>query len=517
MSSVARVALWPACLGLLLSCGGLPVEDHENEDDAWAVTSWGDLYEIFAEADGLVAGVPVKSHTHVTVLEDFSPLREGDVSIVLRGAGGTEAVFTEGAPIRDGIYSIEIVPERAGEYELSYRVDSPAGAEEISGGRVLVAAAGGEPGGVIELEAAAERAAEVAGAEVPISFLKEQQWKTAFATQWVDESSLSEVLRAPGRVRPVAGGEVLITSPVDGVLTGARWPHIGREVGAGETLFGVTPRIGASRSLAALSAEVSALDAELEAARHRAERLTELLDTGAASQAELERARSSAAALAARAEAAQRDFATARAARRGEAAGETTIAVRAPFAGRIAEVAATPGEAAAAGQAIVRLVKAEPVWVEVALSADEANRLPVQPAGLLIDGRSFDAEQVRLVSVAPGVSASTGSVLALFEVAASVEELRLGTAASVEILLDTERQGVVVPASAVVDDAGVDITYLQIDGEGFARTEVRIAARRSGRILIEGLPLGGRLVTVGGDAIRRATLVAADPGAGHVH
>jgi hypothetical protein len=76
---------------------------------------------------------------------------------------------------------------------------------------------------------------------------------------------------------------------------------------------------------------------------------------------------------------------------------------------------------------------------------------------------------------------------------------------------------VVVPASAVVDDGGVSIVYLQIDGEGFARTEVTIVARQGDRVMIEGLALGTRLVTVGGDAIRRATLVATDAGEGHIH
>jgi RND family efflux transporter MFP subunit len=504
-----RFALGSAALGLVLGCQPSEVvDDHEHEDDAWVVTAWGEQYEIFAEADGLVAGVPVKSHTHVTVLSDFSPMREGGVSIVLRD-GGPELVFTEEAPIRDGIYSIEIAVGRAGTFDLAYRVESPAGVEEIAGGRIEVAAAGGEPGGLLE--------EEIMAVGAPISFLKEQQWKTTFATEWVEVSALGETLRVPGRVRPVAGGEVLITAPVDGILTGSRWPHIGLAVDGGERLFRLTPRTGAARSLAELSAEVAAQEAELVAAELRTTRMTELVETGAASQAELERARSASEALSARVTATRQDLTTAQAARSGELSDETALAVRAPFAGRIGEVMLTPGEAVTAGQAVVRLVKSEPVWVELALAADEVQWLPEQPAGLTIDGRSFGADQVRLVSVAPGVNAESGTVLALLEVATSVDELRLGLTTNVEVLRDSEITGVVVPASAVVDDGGVSVVYLQIDGESFARTEVNIVARQGDRVMVEGLALGARLATVGGDAIRRATLVATDAGEGHIH
>ena len=57
-------------------------ESHDHAEAAegpepWAVTAWGDRYEIFPEVDPLVAGRAAESHTHVTTLADFSPLTEG--------------------------------------------------------------------------------------------------------------------------------------------------------------------------------------------------------------------------------------------------------------------------------------------------------------------------------------------------------------------------------------------------------------------------------------------------------
>ena len=86
-----------------------------------------------------------------------------------------------------------------------------------------------------------------------------------------------------------------------------------------------------------------------------------------------------------------------------------------------------------------------------------------------------------------------------------------------EILLGGERTGIVVPESALVDDGGVMVVYLQIDGESFARAEVEVVSRQSGMALVEGLEPGARLVVRGGNAIRRATLVSQGGGADHIH
>ena len=66
---------------------------HAAEHEPWAVTSWGQRYEIFAEADPLQVGVTVKSHTHVTILDGFAPLTEGVVSAVLIDSTGTPTVL----------------------------------------------------------------------------------------------------------------------------------------------------------------------------------------------------------------------------------------------------------------------------------------------------------------------------------------------------------------------------------------------------------------------------------------
>lgn len=513
---------WLLVVALLSACNAH--DDHEHgapaEDESWAVTAWGERFEIFAETDPLEIGAPALAFTHVTVLEDFSPLVEGVVQVVLVDSAGSELSFSRDQSTRPGIFSIEVVPEKAGDFDLIFRVESARGREDIPAGRIRVGESG-SGGGLVEAATVtvdAEGAAD--GAE--ISFLKEQQWRTEFATSWVATGALSESVRAPGRVRAAAGGEVVLTSPVDGIVRGEGWPHFGQPVGRGAVVFQVTPRVASGRSLAELEAEVEGLAAESEAAGQRLERLEELLELGATSRKELEEAKTRKALLESRLRAAREDLATVHAGRRGGGEPSETVQVTVPFSGRIARVDVTPGQAIAAAEPLGLLVRESPLWVEVALPPAAAVGLG-EPAGLVLQmsrGKSrldFRGDEARLVSLAPAVDPETGMIRGLFEVATNVDDLPIGSAVTAEILLQGERNGIVIPETALVDDGGVTIVYLQRSGEEFIRAEVTVLVRQSGSVLVNGLEPGARIVDVGGNAIRRATLVAKDVGEGHVH
>jgi RND family efflux transporter MFP subunit len=510
-----RIALFALVITVgVLGCAGRVQEEDHGEDDTWAVTAWGEVYELFPEIDELVAGATAMAHTHVTVLDGFQPLLEGRVEIVLR-QGGSEMVFTSVEPIRPGIFNVEVRPEQAGEFELAFRITSPAGKEEVPGGRVRVGSAE-EPGGLV---AAPEPEGAGDGGE-PLPFLKEEQWRTEFATSWVEPGSLSHSVEGLARVRPPAGGEAAITAPMDAVLLPEPWPYPGQEVERGDELFQLLPRTAADRSLSDLEAGAAELATELATARARLERLEELLALEATSRREVEEARARVTTLEALSNAADRNLQAARSARGGGGSGGLTL--RAPLGGRIAGVTASPGAAVAAGEPLARVVRSEPLWLEVAVSPEDARRLRRDDvAGVVVSFPEgppirLAGEAIRLVSVSPEMEAATGTVAVLLEVPGTYE-LILGTTVQAQVLLAEAVDGIVVPASATVDDGGVTVVYLQLSGEEFARQEVRVVAREGDRILVEGLLPGQRLVTRGGESIRRSSLMTSGEAHGHVH
>ncbi len=503
-------------LTMLVLLGALGCAREKSPDklashpgESWSVTAWGERYEVFAECGPLIAGTSADCNSHVTALEGFVPLTTGAVSVALAGSG-PDLVYRQDHPKRDGIYAVEVRPPSEGAFELRFQVDGPAGREDIAAGRVNVGSAE-SPGGTLAGQEAAPDA---------ISFLKEQQWKTAFATARVSEGTLNESVAGPGRVTPPAGGEVTLTASFDAAVASEPWPYEGLDVEKGKALLRLLPRVG-ERSLPELRAEATSLAADVEAARRRVERLTELLRVEATSAAELERAHATLAGLEARLQSARQGMGAADGPA-GSSAG-TAVAVTAPWSGRVAEVSVSPGQTVAAGTLLARVVKMRPLWIVLSLRPEDAARVHGSPSGLLLrrpgstEVMKVGEQDVRVISRSPEVDPRTASISLILEVNRSASDLAIGSGVEAELLLAGEKKGIVIPASALIDDSGVIVAYVQIEGESFARRELRVLVRQGEQALVEGLEPGERLVTVGGGAIRRSSLLSSGAPEGHVH
>jgi RND family efflux transporter MFP subunit len=428
------------------------------------------------------------------VLSDFSPLRSGKVTAVL-SADGRESEFVQDKALRDGIFSVEITPAAAGTYALIFRVESEAGNEDIASGTVRVT------GADAPADAHGDEAhAHDGGHGETVSFLKEQQWRTAFSTVWAAAGDISASVRAPAVVRAAAGAEVLLTAPLDGVVSAETRVFVGREVGPGDVLVSLAPRASSSMSLPELEAETSVAKARLA-------RLEELLKIEAVSVAEVEVARARVAAL-------EPQLAAAK----GSTSGH--LVIRAPFGGRVADVRVGAGAAVTAGDPLLRLVRTPPVWIEVAVAPRDVARLGSTPTGLALEAPGADPvvfdDNLRLVSVSPEIDRATGAVTVIFEIAEPVP-YPLGSLVTAEIFLPETQSGVVVPASAIVDDAGAPVVYVQLEGESFERRTVLVVARQGAVAALEGIRPGERVVVRGGTAIRRASLLSSGEVEGHVH
>lgn len=494
---------WMSLVGCVLALSGTAcqrkAEVHE-EVEGIAVTAWGDRYEIFAEADPFVVGQVSKSHTHVTVLDGFPPLREGVVTAVLRAAGGVEHSFRQEKALRDGIFSIEIKPPAAGLFDLAFEVRSAAGTERIPSGKVRVGE-GDSLGRLVEPPhyGLPGRPTDPPSGD-PISFLKEQQWRTEFATDWAVKGKVHRTARGPARLRPAAGGEAMLTAPLAGVVAIDTRAFVGMNVARGASVVRLTARAGSDRSLESIRSDLALAEARLR-------RLEELIQAEAASQAEVEEARARVRTLSSES--------------RALTGAGPAIAVHAPFSGRVAEVLVVPGQAVEAGAPLARVVRLKPIWVEVALRPEDASALASGMRGLTLRPPGDQSpvvlgREARLVSRAPEIDRATGTVTAIFEVQSELP-LRPGAALEAEILLPQEVEGILVPASAVIDDGGVPVVYVQVEGESFVRQEVRVTATQGARLAVEGLTEGHRVVTRGGAAIRRAALLRTGPPEGHVH
>jgi len=524
-----RLVMTILAVAAMVACGANHDAEHGNvhasgvhaqgatEAESWAVTAWGQHFELFPEIDALVAGQTAGAHVHVTVLDGFKPVTEGSVAVVLTGADGGEERFSSTSTIRPGIFNVEILPGAPGERGLHFEIEVDGVSETIAGGTVRVGTADA-PGGLVDPPHALPH---VDGGE-EVDFLKEQQWRTTFATEWAEVGEVRSSVTGTARVEPPSGGDVILTAPVDGVVRAAAWPYTGKPTAGGGVLLSLIPTAPDKRSLAELEASVRELQALSDAVTARAQRLEALLAREAVSRREVEQVRAEATGLDARLEAGRTELAAAEAGRKGRQ-GVSGLEIKAPFVGRVAEVLVSPGEHVAAGATLLRVIRERPVWIRVALTPEDSTSLGDGISGLVLDSGASAAPVVtpagdlRLVAVAPEVDSRSGTVEALIEVERSVDELKPGLRATAQILLPGKVEGMVLPDSAVVDDAGVPVVYVQLEGESFSRREVLVLYRQGELVLVDGVLPGERVVTVGGAAIRRASLLASGSVEGHVH
>ena len=135
-------------------------------------------------------------------------------------------------------------------------------------------------------------------------------------------------------------------------------------------------------------------------------------------------------------------------------------------------------------------------------SPDEADRLP---AG-------------RLVSVGKVLDPQSRTLPITFAFENRTIGLPVGQAAFLHLLLEATQARPVVPATAIVDDAGRPIVFVQREGETFERRAVTLGPRSGDVVQItEGLKPGDRVVTKGAYLVRLASLSTSVPAHGHVH
>ena len=159
-------------VGVLCGAGVDPHAGHSHGDErAVPMTIWTERFEVFLEHPYVVAGEAAAFVTHVTELASFGPRKEGVVTFVLE-QGQKKIEHAEAKPARDGIYIAELTFPTAGTWSVALKIAQDGQEYSIKLSPVKVY------GGHEEADHAPD-AVEPAG----FSFLKEQQWVTAFKVE----------------------------------------------------------------------------------------------------------------------------------------------------------------------------------------------------------------------------------------------------------------------------------------------------------------------------------------------
>jgi len=513
-----------AILVLLVACrgghGGDEAEHHDHaappagELPGQSVTVWADRVELFMEYRPLIVGRETAFAAHVTEMPSFKPVTAGTTTLTLVYADGAPVAGKVDAPTNPGIFRPTLTPSRAGACTLSMSVASPQVTHAFEIG----------PCTVFTDETAARKALSDE-AEPPgrIAFLKEQQWKTEFATVAVAERDLQDGVRASAEIRPIAGREARLSAPSAGrVALVEPAPILGMPVTRGQVLAAITPRVGGMGDRATMAADAAAAQAELDAARGALARAERLVADQAAPARSVEEARTRVEVAEVRLTGTKGRLAQFDASASG-GGGNRVFQIRAPLDGTLVSTDAASGESVEEGQSLFRVVDLAKVWLVANVFEPDLPRVDgARAAWFTIEGypQAFviDEHNGKLVTIGRVIDPKTRTAPVIFEVDNSGGRLRIGNFAKAMIATGAPRKALAIPASAIVDDAGRPIVFVMIEGESFERRPVRVGIRSSVSVeVIEGVAAGEHVVSRGAYEIKLQSSAGSVPAHGHVH
>jgi membrane fusion protein, heavy metal efflux system len=498
---------------LVLGCGDHAHEHAEPAEPAEiSFTAWSATHELFVEHPPFAVGAPSALAVHVTRLDGHDPVTTGRLTAILRQKAGTAVEAVADGPTRPGIFRPALTPTTAGPCTLVLRLEES--------GRL-----------VDEMTTDCEvRAADAKPIEAPeeppgrITLLKETAWSTEFATQVVGERELVPTLRTTGEIRATAGREARITATAHGRLVLAEpAPVLGTKIAAGQLLARIVPQVEGTSDRVSLDADSRQARAELTAAESQLARSERLWAERTIPERQLEEARTRVEVAKARADAARGRLGQYNAGVSGRGGGRTAFQVRSALAGTLIATNVSSGQTVEDGELLFTVVDLDRVWLHADVfepdvgSVEGATRATFRVDGY-DDTFTIAPPDGAIVTIGRHVDEKTRTVPVIFELANPGGRLRIGSFATVWIATGEPVPALAVPESAIVDDAGRKVAYVQVEGESFERRVLMLGVRSGGWVEVKaGLAAGEHVVTTGAYDVKLAASGGAVPEHGHAH
>jgi membrane fusion protein, heavy metal efflux system len=201
------------------------------------------------------------------------------------------------------------------------------------------------------------------------------------------------------------------------------------------------------------------------------------------------------------------------------------LELKAPIAGTVVNQAGVAiGEYVPAERALFGVLDGRTVFIEGKVPEASARRLSgAQGASYELPGargKFFPIQEGKGRRVFAGmqVDPQTRTWPLVYELANDEAQLRIGEAATLYVETTTATNTIAVPDSAIVEEDGQSIAFVQLAGEAFEKRTLKLGIRDGNWVEVrEGLSEGERIVTKGAYAIRLASVSSVIPAHGHAH
>jgi membrane fusion protein, heavy metal efflux system len=477
-------------------------------------TSWGAATQSFTEFPALVLGQPVKLAAHLTWSKDWNPVAEGTLTVILSGGDAPEERFAIKRVSQPGIFRPEVTPGYPVTRRLTLELNANGSVDTHDLGEVDVVASA----------AGLTKAEEEEEEDSLVTLLLEQQWNLDFRV----EAAVTRTMRAGfavyGRVRELKDSVTTVKSPVGGRLMSSSnaLPAPGSVIHRNEVLASVLPMLDPSgNDRAGLQRARDEARAKERWAKGEVERLEGLVSQGAASARSLSEARLTIEQARARRRASERRLTQLAAVQSVDGAKPSAIEVRAPHDGRVRLVHVRAGTYVSAEEPLLELVDPTGRIFELDVPEVEASRLgQIKGARVHIDGRkeAYELPLEARINAPLGVDDVRHTIPLWWRLEEGVNSLPAGLAVRAQLWTGASEEQLAIPRAALVQDAGISVVYVQVDGENFSRRPIRVGARDGDYVaVLEGLSAKESVVVEGAYLLKLASLKDAVPDHGHAH
>ncbi|GAA5522613.1 efflux RND transporter periplasmic adaptor subunit [Aliifodinibius salicampi] len=495
--------------------------DHGQEEGepqlegAGVITQWTDKTELFMEYPELIVGQEATFAVHLTRLSDFKPISESEVKFVFSSERGNEGSLTETEVQVPGIYGPDVIFDRAGRYDLMIIILGMVNDTLQVNGIPVYNSAGDIPQTHTE--------------EDPnlITFLKEQQWDIPFATQEVQQRTLTQTVDATGEIMAAQNSQAVVSAPFSGIILSSQngnLPVVGQQLQKGTSMVVLNPAIQSGGGDNYAQQFINA-QSELELAEANLERSKRLYTKEAIPQTELQKARIEYRQALTRyqtiSEVIQID--TTNVDSYGESPQSYRFELKAPITGTLVESYVTPGMQVEAGQPLYRIADASKVWLKAHVPAAQQSRIAnAGQAAFRVQGddRLYEVSELggRLISRANSVDPQNRTLSLIYELDNTQNGLPLGMFSTVHINTDTKENVLAIPQSALIEEEGNYNVYVHVSGESFRKQRVTTGIEHRGWVEItSGLDGGEHVVTENAYQVKLASLSSEAPSHGHTH
>ncbi len=456
--------------------------------------------ELFVEFQPLITGTESRFAAHFTALgELFTAIDTGSVTLSLIGSAGTQAI-TANAPEVPGIFRLRMTPEKTGDYNLIFKIVSPAYTDTVTIENVRV---------YPDANAAMSDQPSETGSGSDITYLKEQAWKVEFANAPAQVQPFSEIIRTSGRIISAPGDEAVLTSQIGGIITFSGSGHIpGSAIASGSSLFTIKSNEVVQSNL---SADVTKAEADVDASKKNFDRANELVKDKIISEREFIEAKL-------RYEQAQTQL---NAVKVNRSFNSNRQNVTAPIGGFLKNITVENGQYVSAGQPLATISKNKKLLLQAEVSQKYFPKLSaITSANFKIPGNDavFNTRQLngRLMSYGKSADANSPFIPVTFEID-NVGNFIPGSVVEV-FLQSTSTPALIIPVSALLEEQGIFYVYVQTEGESFQKREVKIGASDGLHVqVLSGVTDGERVVTEGAYQIKLSTASGTLPAHGHEH